>query len=98
MSTSAALSHLLLLIFASIINGAACFDEVVERSDMVPLADQGFRSLVLNETRRRLRSFQICALCLSGVIKKMKIVLPRESFVSEVFFLSSRVWQKKMRI
>ncbi|XP_068667098.1 uncharacterized protein [Aristolochia californica] len=62
MSTFAALSHLL-LIFASILNGAAYLHEVVEGSDMVPLAEQGFRSLVLNETRRRLGSFQICALC-----------------------------------
>ncbi|CAA6667910.1 unnamed protein product [Spirodela intermedia] len=30
---------------------------------MRPVAGPGMESLVLNETRRRLRSFQICAVC-----------------------------------
>ncbi|RWR87116.1 hypothetical protein CKAN_01604800 [Cinnamomum micranthum f. kanehirae] len=63
MSPFGALSHLLLLIFASLISGGSSFHAMVNGSDMVPVIKPGLGFMVLNETRRRLGSFQICALC-----------------------------------
>ncbi|XP_058093339.1 uncharacterized protein LOC131239582 [Magnolia sinica] len=60
------LSLLLLLISAfTTINGASSSPGVVVNGSdlMVPLIEPGTGSMVLNETRRRLGSFQICALC-----------------------------------
>ncbi|XP_077228873.1 ubiquitin carboxyl-terminal hydrolase [Tasmannia lanceolata] len=64
MSSFGVLSHIvLLLIFAFIINGAASFHGIFNGSEMKPLVEPGVGTMVLNETRRRLGSFQICAVC-----------------------------------
>ncbi|XXG41498.1 hypothetical protein AAC387_Pa01g1943 [Persea americana] len=66
MSSFCAFSYLLLVIFAFFINGgiSSSFHGMVNGSDaMEPLIEPGAEWMVLNETRRRLGRFQICALC-----------------------------------
>ncbi|CAN6446962.1 unnamed protein product [Victoria cruziana] len=55
--------HLLLLLAASVVNHGSCYpvDSNVS-STLVPIGGQVIRPY-LNESRRRLGSFQICALC-----------------------------------
>ncbi|XP_073116944.1 uncharacterized protein [Elaeis guineensis] len=60
------LSHYLfvLLFITCLSNGLSSGHAMLNESEaMKPVAVPGLGSLVLNETRRRLGSFQICALC-----------------------------------
>ncbi|KAJ8646172.1 hypothetical protein MRB53_007920 [Persea americana] len=64
MSCFGALSLLLISLFASLINGGISCHGVENRSELMePLIEQGTGWMVLNETRRRLGRFKICALC-----------------------------------